>query len=184
MTLSLHRYLSLLAVGFLALHVLTAVAAPFADVRLAAAVLPFVSRYEPVWIGLGAVSLDLLAALVVTSLLRRHIGRRSWRTVHWLAYVCWPVALAHSIGTGTGMRSGRLLDLAVACVLAVLAAAAWRLAAALRAVPRARRVPELLGALEPAPAPEPTAREPTAREPEEREKREEPTRPAADEPPA
>ena len=80
-----------------------------------------------------------MIALIVTSLLRRHIGRRAWRAVHWLAYLCWPAALAHSIGTGPGMRSGRLLDLAIACVAAVAAAAGWRLADAWRGGPRARR---------------------------------------------
>jgi methionine sulfoxide reductase heme-binding subunit len=125
--LSLHRYLSLLAVGFLTLHVLTALAAPFADIGLAAAVIPFTSGREPVWLGLGAVSFDLMIALIVTSLLRRHIGRRVWRAVHWLAYVCWPAALAHSVGIGPGMRSGRLLDLTIACVAAVAAAVGWRL---------------------------------------------------------
>jgi predicted ferric reductase len=146
--LRLHRYLSLLAVGFLAVHILTAVAGPFASLTPAAAIVPFGSAYERIWLGLGAVALDLMAALIVTSLLRRHIGRRSWRAVHWLAYVSWPVALAHSIGSSPGMRSGRLLDLAVACILAVIAAAGWRLASALRALPRARRVPELMAALE------------------------------------
>ena len=155
--LSLHRYLSLLAIGFLVVHILTAIADPFAGIGLAAAIIPFVSAYKPVWLGLGAVSFDLMAALIVTSLLRRHIGRRTWRAVHWLAYVCWPVALAHSIGSNADMRSGRLRDLAAACILAVLAAAGWRLAGTLRAVPRARRVPELMAALDLTQVPEPVA---------------------------
>jgi methionine sulfoxide reductase heme-binding subunit len=146
--LSLHRYLSLLAVGFLAVHVVTAVADPFAGIRLAAAIVPLASASRPVWIGLGAASFDLMAALILTSLLRRHIGRRAWRAVHWLAYACWPAALAHSIGSSPDMRSGRLLDLTIGCILAVLAAAGWRLTAALRGVPRARRVPELMAALD------------------------------------
>jgi methionine sulfoxide reductase heme-binding subunit len=146
--LSLHRYLALLAVGFLAVHIVTAVADPFAGIRLAAAIIPLASASKPVWIGLGAASFDLMAALILTSLLRRHIGRRAWRAVHWLAYACWPAALAHSIGSNSDMRSGRLLDLTVGCILAVLAAAGWRLTAALRGVPRARRVPELMAALD------------------------------------
>jgi methionine sulfoxide reductase heme-binding subunit len=123
----LHRYLSLLAVVFIAVHVLTAVTVPFARIGLAAAFIPSAS----LWISLGAVAFDLLLALVTTSLLRAHIGRRWWRAVHWLAYACWPAAMAHSIGIGP--RSGRLFDLAVACVIAVLAAASWRLAGTLRA---------------------------------------------------
>jgi methionine sulfoxide reductase heme-binding subunit len=130
--LSLHRYVSLLAVGFLALHIITAVAGPEARVRLAAIVVPFTSAYARSWLGLGAVATDLVIAIIATSLLRRHLSFRAWRAVHWLAYACWPFALAHSIGTGNGMRSGRLLDLAVACAAAVAAAAAWRVTAALR----------------------------------------------------
>jgi methionine sulfoxide reductase heme-binding subunit len=133
--LSLHRYVSLLAVGFLALHIITAVAGPEARVRLAAIVVPFTSAYARSWLGLGAVATDLVIAIIATSLLRRHLSFRAWRAVHWLAYACWPFALAHSIGTGNGMRSGRLLDLAVACAAAVAAAAAWRVTAALRNPP-------------------------------------------------
>jgi methionine sulfoxide reductase heme-binding subunit len=151
--LSLHRYLSLLAVGFLAVHILTAIAVPLAGVGLAAAVVPFVTARQPLWLGLGAVSFDLLIALVATSLLRRHLGRRAWRAVHWLAYVCWPTALAHSIGIGPGLRGGRLLDLAAGCVLAVCAAASWRLVSTWRAARLSR--PARRPATAPKPAPRP-----------------------------
>jgi methionine sulfoxide reductase heme-binding subunit len=162
--LHLHRYVALLAVAFLALHILTAIAVPFAGIGLAAAVIPFASARDSLWIGLGAVSFDLLVALVVTSLLRRHIGWRVWRAVHWLAYLCWPVALAHGVGIGPGMRYGRLLDLTAACIVAVVAAAAWRLAGTLRGAAGAAAVPpelsaslELITPPEPATPPEPTA---------------------------
>jgi methionine sulfoxide reductase heme-binding subunit len=130
--LSLHRYTSLLAVGFLALHIATAVVGPYARVGLAATVIPFTSAYARSWLGLGAIASDLMVAIIVTSLLRRHLSHRTWRTIHWLAYACWPVALAHSLGTGGGMRSGGLLDLAIGCASAVLVAAGWRLASRVR----------------------------------------------------
>jgi methionine sulfoxide reductase heme-binding subunit len=158
-----HRDLSLVAVVLLAVHVLAAVTAPYAGVGVAAVVVPFVSARQPLWIGLGAVSLDLLAAVVVTSLVRVRLGRRWWLAVHWLSYACWPAAMAHAIGIGPGMRGGRLFDLAVACVAAVVAAAALRLAWAVRAVPRARRVPDLMRALERTPAPAAARRMPASR---------------------
>jgi predicted ferric reductase len=142
--LGLHRYLSLLAAGFLTVHVLTAVADSYVSISLAAVIIPFASAYKPLWLGLGAVSLDLIAVVIVTSLLRHRIGRRAWRSVHWLAYLSWPVALAHSIGSSPDLRSGPLLGLAAACILTVVGAAGWRLAGAVRAVPRARRVAELM----------------------------------------
>ena len=69
--------------------------------RLVDVVVPFVGAYRPFWLGLGALALDLLAALIVTSLLRARIGLRAWRAVHWVAYACWPVALVHGLGTGS-----------------------------------------------------------------------------------
>jgi methionine sulfoxide reductase heme-binding subunit len=130
--LSLHRYTSLLTLAFLVLHIATAIAGPYAHVGLVGAVVPFAAGYSRGWLAAGIVAFDLTVALVATSLLRRHLSYRAWRSLHWLAYACWPVALAHSIGTGSGMRSGRLLDLAVACAGLAVGAAAWRAAAALR----------------------------------------------------
>jgi methionine sulfoxide reductase heme-binding subunit len=126
--LGLHRNLSLLAVAFVAIHVLTAVADSYVSISLAAAVIPFVSAYEPLWLGLGAIALDLMAAAIVTSLLRRHIGRRVWRAVHWLAYVSWPVAVLHGMFAGHDLERGPLLGLALACIAAVIGAVAWRAA--------------------------------------------------------
>ncbi len=151
-SLSLHRYVSLLALAFLAVHILTAVLASYAGIGVIAAFIPFASAGDRLWIGIGAVASDLMLALVATSLLRSHVGRRTWRALHWLAYACWPAAMAHSIGIGRGMRAGRLLDLAIACILAVLAAAAWRLVATLRG-PRASRNAPVILARPPVPVP-------------------------------
>jgi methionine sulfoxide reductase heme-binding subunit len=155
----LHRNLSLLAVVFLAVHVLTAVFDQYVSIQLVAAIVPFASHYEPLWIGLGAVSLDLIVALIATSLVRSRLSPRVWRAVHWLAYVSYPVALLHSIGSSTDLRAGALLALTVVCVLAVAGAVAYRLATAVTAVRRWRRVqaqfagPAPRRAIEPAPMP-------------------------------
>lgn len=132
-TPSLHRSLSLLAVAFIAVHVLTAIADPYVTIGAAAVLIPFSSPYKPFWLGLGAISLDLVIALIGTSLLRARIGRRAWRAIHWLAYACWPIALAHSLGSSTDLRSGWLLWLAAGCVTAVTSAVAWRAASAVAA---------------------------------------------------
>jgi predicted ferric reductase len=135
----LHRNLSLLAVVFLAIHVVTALLDPFVTIGWAATVVPLASPFRPVWIGLGAVALDLMAALVLTSLARARIGRRAWRAVHWLAYACWPLSLAHSLGSSGDLRSGPLLWLSAACAAAVAAALAVRALAGAGQVPPAHR---------------------------------------------
>ena len=89
----LHRNLALLSVAFLAVHIVTAVADPFTSLGITAALVPFASSYRPVWVGLGVIALDLLLAIVVTSLVRNAMGQRAWRTVHWLAYAAWPLTL-------------------------------------------------------------------------------------------
>lgn len=124
----LHRNLSLFCLVLLVAHIVTAVADGFAPIGFLAAVVPFSSPYRPLWLGLGALAFDLLLILAVTSALRRHLGQRAWRAVHWAAYACWPVALLHGLGTGTDTRVGVVLALNAACVLAVLAAVSWRLA--------------------------------------------------------
>jgi DMSO/TMAO reductase YedYZ heme-binding membrane subunit len=141
---AVHRNAALLAVSFVAVHVVTTLLDPYVSINPLAAIVPFASAYKPLWIGLGAVSLDLMVALVATSLARARIGRRTWRAVHWLAYLSWPVALAHSVGSSSDLQSGPLLFLAIGCTVAVAAALAWRAAGAAQSVPRARRAAAVL----------------------------------------
>jgi sulfoxide reductase heme-binding subunit YedZ len=123
----LHRNISLLAIAFVAAHVITTVLDPYTSISIVSAVVPLTGSYRPFWLGLGAVAFDLLLAIVVTSLLRSRLSQRTWRSVHWLAYVSWPVALWHGLGTGTDTRLSWLLALDAACLLAVIAAVWWRL---------------------------------------------------------
>jgi sulfoxide reductase heme-binding subunit YedZ len=123
----LHRNLTLLALVFIATHVLTTVTDGYAPIGLRDAVVPFASRYRPLWLGFGALALDLLLALTVTSLLRRRIGYRAWRVLHWAAYGAWPLAFVHGFGSGTDARFGWLVVLTLACGVAVVAAITWRL---------------------------------------------------------
>jgi sulfoxide reductase heme-binding subunit YedZ len=125
-TQGLHRSLSLLAVAFIVVHVATTVIDGFAPIRWIDAVVPFVSAYRAVWLGLGALAFDLFAALVVTSLLRARLGFRTWRAVHWFAYGCWPVAVLHGLGTGSDAGEPWLLVVDAVCVGSVLAAVVWR----------------------------------------------------------
>jgi methionine sulfoxide reductase heme-binding subunit len=124
---SLHRDVSLLVVALVVVHVVTTVLDGFAPITLLDGIIPFRSPYRPLWLGLGAVSFDLVLALVVTSLVRRRLGYRSWRMVHWLAYVSWPVAVLHGLGTGTDAKSWWLLALTVGCVAAVVVAVLIRI---------------------------------------------------------
>jgi hypothetical protein len=125
---NLHRELSLLVMVVLVLHIATSVLDGFAPIAWLDAVIPVGSNYRPLWLGLGALSFDLLLALVITSLVRRRLGYQAWRAVHWAAYASWPVAVAHGLGTGTDATSAWMLLLTAACLGAVLVAVAIRIA--------------------------------------------------------
>ena len=124
---AMHRNASLLALVFLAIHIVTVLLDGYVHIRLIDVVVPFGAGYRPFWVGLGAIAFDLMLAVVVTSLLRRHIGYRAWRATHWLAYACWPVALLHGLGSGTDAGTTWMRVVTGVCVAIVIAAALSRL---------------------------------------------------------
>lgn len=127
---ALHGNLALMTLVFLGIHIVTAVVDPFTSLGIVPVFVPFGSSYRTFWLGLGTVAFELLIALVVTSLLRRQMGAGSWRLVHWLSYLCWPVAVLHGLGTGTDPRQAWLMGITVVCVSSVVFVGLWRLVSA------------------------------------------------------
>jgi methionine sulfoxide reductase heme-binding subunit len=124
-----HRFAALAGTLLVALHMALLFFDPYAQLRLVDFVVPFLGAYRPLWLGLGTLALDLLAAVVLTSLLRHRIGLRVFRTVHWATYALWPVAMAHALGNGTDTGHRWFLLFAGSCALAVGGALVWRLCA-------------------------------------------------------
>jgi methionine sulfoxide reductase heme-binding subunit len=122
-----HRNASLLAVSFVLIHVVTTLLDSYVSISVVNVIVPFTASYKPLWLGLGAVAFDLLMAVALTSILRRRLGHRAWRATHWLAYVSWPVALVHALGTGTDRGAHWMLAITGACILTVGAALITRL---------------------------------------------------------
>jgi sulfoxide reductase heme-binding subunit YedZ len=141
----LHRRISMIAMVFLGIHVLTSVLDTFVNVDWLAIVVPFTSSYSRFWVGMGTVALDLMVAVFISSLLRSRMKPGTWRGIHWLAYGCWPVALAHTFGMGTDAGQHWVIALAVVCIIAVGLALLWRLriTARQRAAFAAVSVPEI-----------------------------------------
>jgi sulfoxide reductase heme-binding subunit YedZ len=123
----MHRRLSILAVVFVAIHVLTSVLDTYVSISWLSILVPFTSSYGRFWIGVGTLSLDSMMAVFVSSLLRARMKPATWRAVHWLAYVSWPIALAHTFGMGTDAGEPWVIALGVVCVVAVGAGVLWRL---------------------------------------------------------
>jgi predicted ferric reductase len=115
----LHRNLSLLSVVFLAVHIGTTVLDGYVPIGWLDVVVPFQSSYRTLWIGLGTIAVDLMLAVILTSLLRRRIPPRLWKGIHWTAYLLWGVALVHGLGAGTDQLLTRVVDAAMVAAVAL-----------------------------------------------------------------
>ncbi|WP_020658835.1 ferric reductase-like transmembrane domain-containing protein [Amycolatopsis benzoatilytica] len=122
-----HRNLSLVTLGFLAVHIATSIIDTYAGIQWISAVVPFVSSYYPISLGLGAISFDLLLAVLFSSLLRPRISARVWKAIHWTSYLCWPLAVVHGFEIGgADSRLTWVRVLLIGCVVAAAAAVIWR----------------------------------------------------------
>ena len=125
---AVHRNLSLLTLAFLAVHIGTAASDSYVKIAWIDAVVPFVSEYQPFWLGLGAVAFDLVLAVLITSMLRLRVPLRMWRLVHVSTYAMWPVAVIHGLGLGGDDSTlWWVLALNVLCAAAVATALTRRL---------------------------------------------------------
>lgn len=125
--LDLHRWLGGLAVTFTAIHVAALVADSYIEFGLADIVIPFASEWRPGAVAWGVVSLWILVAVEVTSLLRRRLSRRTWRAVHVTSYALFWTATAHGLTAGTDATGPVYAAAAVAVAWATLTATILRL---------------------------------------------------------
>jgi predicted ferric reductase len=126
--LRLHRTLTLTSMAFLTVHIVAAIADGYVDLKYSDVFLPFRAGFDPLWIGLSAVAVDLLVAIAITSALRRHVSPRLWRWVHLSAYAMWPLALLHGFGVSGGDgRETWMVVIDVIAIVAVVAALVYRL---------------------------------------------------------
>jgi methionine sulfoxide reductase heme-binding subunit len=121
-----HRFVSLLVGVFVSLHVLAIWLDSYVHFSLAQIVVPGASSYRPLWVALGIVAAELLLAIAVTNLLRRRIGHRRWRRVHYLTFLVWAGATVHGLGAGTDSSAAWLRLLYVLSIASVLGAVVWR----------------------------------------------------------
>jgi predicted ferric reductase len=127
-TQELHRNISLVALVFLLIHVVTTLADTYVNVGWWSWIVPGASGYRTFWVALGTLSFDLIVVLVVTSLLRDRMNARTWRTIHFSAYAAWPFAFFHFLKTGTDAAHGRwgiYLDVICLLALGIAASARW-----------------------------------------------------------
>ena len=97
----LHRFLAGAGVAFTALHLGGLVADDFVQFGPADLLVPFASAWKPVPVALGIVSLYLVTAVEVSSLLMRRLPRRWWKRIHLASYGFFWSATFHLLLAGS-----------------------------------------------------------------------------------
>jgi methionine sulfoxide reductase heme-binding subunit len=121
-----HRFLALLGLGMLTLHGLTLVLDSTVHVSLTTLVVPFTSAYRAAAVAAGVVAAELAALITLSFSLRRWIGGRNWRRLHWATYLVFVLGTVHGLAAGTDSSRPWALGLYLGAVGAVTAATAWR----------------------------------------------------------
>jgi predicted ferric reductase len=98
---SLHEFLSLGALAFAGLHALVLLGDEYIDFSLIDIIYPFAASYRPGWVGLGQLGFYLSAALALSFYLRRRIGPKTWRSLHYLTFLAFAMVLVHGLTSGT-----------------------------------------------------------------------------------
>ncbi len=108
-----HRWLSSATLAMIAVHAVVLVLDRFVRFDVLDALVPFLSGYRPLAVGLGVLAAYCTLILHLSFALRRRIGGRIWRRLHYLSFAAFPAALAHGLlaGSDTGTASMRALYL-------------------------------------------------------------------------
>jgi sulfoxide reductase heme-binding subunit YedZ len=122
----LHRSMSMVAIVFLAIHVATTVLDSYVPTGVLSVFVPLTSMYKRVPVGVGAVALDLILAVWISSLLKVRIANTTWRFIHWFSWLGFATSIVHAILTGTDARKGWGLIVIMTCCAVVGGAAVWR----------------------------------------------------------
>jgi predicted ferric reductase len=121
-----HRFLTSLALGAVAVHAATLVLDSSVQIGLRQLLVPFTASYRPLWTGLGVLAAELAIVVAASFSLRKRIGGRAWRRLHWATYAIFALATAHGLAAGTDTSRPWVFDIYLGSVGAVAFATAWR----------------------------------------------------------
>jgi predicted ferric reductase len=145
---TLHQDLSAIGLGLALVHAAMLTLDHSVPFTVAQVLIPFSGPYRPVWVGIGQLALYLTIVVVASFSMRKRIGQKRWRTLHYVTFLVFLAATAHGLMAGTDTAApwafwGYLLATAVVVFLTgyriVLAVTARRASPAVRPAPRVVR---------------------------------------------
>lgn len=99
--MKLHEFLSLAALAFSAFHALVLLGDRYIDMGLIDIIYPFAASYRPGWVGLGQLGFYLCAVLTSSFYVRKSIGPKTWRKLHYLTFLAYGMVVVHGLTAGT-----------------------------------------------------------------------------------
>jgi predicted ferric reductase len=98
--LDLHRYLGALSIVFMGVHVGALVADNWLHFGWTETLVPMSSTWRPGAVAWGIAAFYMLAAIELTSLLKRWIPRKLWRATHVVSFPLFAASTVHGIQAG------------------------------------------------------------------------------------
>jgi predicted ferric reductase len=101
-SMAIHEYSSLLGLFFVVFHGLILLGDKYSQYLLVQLLMPFGSvQYRPTWVGLGQLGFYAWIIITVTFYIRKSLGKKTWRVVHYLGFLCFLAAMIHGLTSGT-----------------------------------------------------------------------------------
>lgn len=123
----LHKALAFLSLVALSIHGAALVADSTVEISPAALFVPGLAGYRSLWTSIGVLTGELMVVIYLSFWLRRVIGQRSWRRLHYTTYAAFAGATLHGVATGTDAGLPWAMALYLSATGAVAAATAWRI---------------------------------------------------------
>ncbi len=98
---TLHQDLSAYGLGLALVHAAILMidrSVPYSPLEL---LVPFAGPYRPIWVGIGQVTLYLTIVVLGSFYVRKRIGQKRWRTLHYLSFLAFVGATVHGLMAGT-----------------------------------------------------------------------------------
>ena len=102
--LGLHKTLVWTGLAMLGLHLLAVLLDPTLHFGALAVLVPFAAPWKSGAIAAGVVASWLTLALAVSFRLRKWIGQKGWRRLHYLSFGAFALALGHALLVGTDLQ--------------------------------------------------------------------------------
>jgi len=104
-TIELHQYTSILGLFFGLFHGLILLGDKYINFTIAQILIPFSTDYAPLAIGLGQIALYVWFILDISFYIRKVIGKKTWRAIHFASFLTFSSVLIHAIIAGTDTSS-------------------------------------------------------------------------------